>query len=134
VLDAAVTLLDEPSPVGFPYVSEIAGRTGLDLMQVAKALGAMDGVYLDLRRTMGEPESWSVLNVYPNARQVVGQWPTPESLIARLVEGFNAAAEQETDPQRRKRLREVASVMGGTAKDVATEIAAKVIVHATGMG
>lgn len=76
----------------------------------------------------------NITAVTERARRAVGQWPTPENLVARLVEGFNAAADQEIEPTRKKRLREAAGLLGGTAKDVATEVIAKVIVHAGGMG
>jgi len=36
----------------------------------------------------------------------------PENLIARLVEGFNTAVEHEADPERKRRLQEVASMLG----------------------
>jgi hypothetical protein len=55
-------------------------------------------------------------------------------LVSRLVEGFNTAAEHEADPAQKGRLREVAGILGGTAKGVATEVISKVILHAGGMG
>jgi hypothetical protein len=64
----------------------------------------------------------------------VGQWPTPESLIDRLAEAFGAAAELDPDPKRRSRLKEVASVLGGTGRDLAVEVAPRVILRQTGMG
>jgi hypothetical protein len=54
--------------------------------------------------------------------------------VATLVEAFNAAADQEPDPVRRKRLREAAGLLGETARSVATEVIGKLIVHAGGMG
>lgn len=54
--------------------------------------------------------------------------------MTRLVEGFTAAADQEADPVRKKRLREAAGLLGETARDVATEVIAKVILHAGGVG
>ena len=68
------------------------------------------------------------------ARRVVGQSPTAESLAARLAEAFSEAADEEMDPERKSRLRQLASFLGETGKDPAAEIMAKVIMHQTGMG
>ena len=55
-------------------------------------------------------------------------------IVLSVLFAFNAAADQEPDPVRKKRLREAAGLLGETARGVATEVIAKVIVHAGGMG
>jgi hypothetical protein len=75
-----------------------------------------------------------VTGVTERARRAVGQWPTPDSLAARLVKGLREAAEQEDDPVRRKGLKEAAGFLGETARGVVAEVCAKVILHAGGMG
>lgn len=65
---------------------------------------------------------------------MVGQWPTAESLAARLAEAFGEAAEEEADRERKSRLRQIGSFLGETGKDVAAEVIAKVMLHQTGMG
>jgi S-formylglutathione hydrolase FrmB len=117
-----------------PEVADIANRTGLVAADVALALKAMDGVYVDLQMTMGDSARWYVRSVSPEARRAVGQWPTAESLIGQLVAGLEAAAEREDDPERRGRLRQAASLLGGAARDIAVDIAAKVIERGTGLG
>lgn len=101
-----------------------------------RALDALDGSYMEFEKfaTGGNPGSWRVRHVSPDARRAVGQWPTAESLIARMVEGITEAAEHESDPQRKRKLREAACVLGGIAKDAVTEIVAKIIVHESRMG
>jgi hypothetical protein len=131
VLDATVALL-ENSPL--VHVADIAGRAGFTTAETGRALQAMEGVYVDLAMSMGGPESWSVQGVTSAARQAVGQWPSAESLITRLVEGLNAAAEHEADPERKSRLRQAASLLGGTVRDIATDIAAQVIGRSLGLG
>jgi hypothetical protein len=74
VLDATVTLLEEG--MDLPEVADIAGRAGLDVEDAARALRAMNGVFVDLRITMGDPGRWFVSGVRPEARRAVGQWPT----------------------------------------------------------
>jgi hypothetical protein len=131
VLDATVALLEE---VDMPEVADIADRSGLAVADVARALQALDGVYVDLRLTMGDPGAWFVQGVTPAARRAVGQWPTAESLIGQLVSGLEAAAEREDDPVRKGRLRQAASLLGGAVRDIAVDIAAKVIERGAGLG
>lgn len=131
VLDATVRLL-EGSPD--PEVSDLASETGLAPEVVARALRAMNGAFLDLQMTAGDPESWFVRRVYPSARQVVGQWPTPDSLIARLADGFSAAADHEADPEKKKTLRSFAAMFGGAGRDIAVDVAARIIEHRIGLG
>jgi len=133
VLDAVVTLLDEPGRFAVSG-SEIAEHTGMELADVAAALEALEDAYLDLSRTLGDTGSWHVMRVTPDARRLVGQWPTADSLLAKLVDGFNAAAEHEPDPERQSRLRAIASGLGGGFRDVAADILARVIEHKTGLG
>jgi hypothetical protein len=52
---------------------------------------------------------------------------TPESLIDRLAEAFNAAAEREPDAQKHGRLREIAGALTGTLRDLAIGVAGEVI-------
>jgi hypothetical protein len=74
----------------------------------------------------GGPEPWTIQSVTADARERVGQWPTPESLIERLADGFKEA-EREPDEQKRGRLREIAAMLTGTVKDLAVAIAGEVI-------
>ena len=72
-------------------------------------------------------------------RGALGRWreeldPTPEILVDRLAEAFGNAAEQETDPKRRRRLREITSAFGETGRDLAVEVATRVILRQAGMG
>jgi len=84
VLDATVALLENRPLVD---VTDIAARAGLTVAETGSALQAMEGAYVELAISMGGPESWSVQGVTPAARRAVGQWPSAESLITRLVEG-----------------------------------------------
>jgi hypothetical protein len=131
VLEATVALLEDTD---LPEVVDIAERTGLPAEDVARALRAMNGVYVDLRMTMGEVARWFVQGVTPEARRAVGQWPTGESLVARLVDGLQAAADREADPERKSRLRQAASLLGGTVRDIVVDVAARVIERGAGLG
>ena len=125
VLSAVVELLDHSYMV---TVSDVAERTGLDLAEVARSLDAMDPTFVDFRKTEtgGDPRFWYVNRVTPEARQAVGQWPTAEDLVDRLVKAFSAAADDEEDAERHYQLRQAAGLLGETVRDVAVRVAATI--------
>jgi len=125
VLNAVVELLNHSYMV---TVSDIGERTGLDLAEVARSLDAMDPTFVDFRKTEtgGDPRFWYVNRVTPEARQAVGQWPTAEGLIDRLVKAFSDAADHEQDAERHYQLRQAAGLLGETVRDVAVRVAATI--------
>jgi len=133
VLDAVVRMLEDKPEVS---MGDIASDTGLEPDAIGRALLALEGPYIsDIGKSWGFPPSnWRVMAVTPDARRAIGQWPTPESLVDRLAEAFGTAAESERDPEKKSRLRQMASVLGTTGRDVATEVISKVIVHSAHMG
>jgi hypothetical protein len=130
-LDAAVSLIDEG--IDFPEATDIAERSRLDVKDAARALKALKGEYVDLSQETGDPAGWTVSAVTSAARRAVEQWPSPEGLVDALAEAFGSAAEREPDPEKKDRLRQVGSFLGGTGRDVATEVVAKVILRSAGM-
>jgi hypothetical protein len=126
VLAATVALLEESYMV---TVSDIAGRTGLEESAVARALEALDPVFLDFRKTTtgGDPTFWYVLKVTPAARQAVGQWPTPEALVSALASELSVAAGQELDAERKGLLTYAARLIGDTLREVSVRAAETVL-------
>jgi hypothetical protein len=131
VLDATVSLLEQSYMV---TVTDIAASTGLDEAAVAKALESMDPVYVDFRKTTtgGDPRFWYVFKVTPEARRVVGQWPTAEALATRLAEELTAAAGQEADAERQGLLAYAARLVGDTLREAMVRAAAQVLSPAFG--
>jgi hypothetical protein len=131
VLDATVSLLEQSYMV---TVTDIAARTGFDAGAVAKALESLDPVYVDFRKTTtgGDPRFWYVFKVTPEARRVVGQWPTAEALAGRLAEELAAAARQEADGERQGLLTYAARLIGDTLRDATVRAAAHVLSPAFG--
>ncbi len=125
VLNAVVELLDHSYMV---TVSDVAEKTGLDLAEVSRSLDSMDPTFLDFRKTEtgGDPRFWYVNRVTPEARQAVGQWPTAEGLVDRLVKAFSDAADHEQDAERHYQLRQVAGLLGETVRDVAVRVTASI--------
>jgi len=115
-------------------VSDIAARTELEPAAVARALEALDPDYVDFRKTTtgGDPTFWYVLKVTPQARRVVGQWPTPDSFVTRLAEELSAAASQEDDAERKGLLSYAARLVGDTLREAAVRAAGQVLAPAIG--
>lgn len=133
VLDAIVTYLDEHAGRMIPQLSDIAEITGMDIEDVSRAAQALDGSYIDLRKVMGPAGHWHVMAVSPDARTATGQWPTAESLAARIIAGLEQTAEQEPDETERGKLRAAAAVLGDSAKEVGTNVLTAVILRSAGM-
>jgi hypothetical protein len=129
VLDATVRLLEASYMV---TVTDIAAQTGLAESAVARALEALDPVYVDFRKTTtgGDPTFWYVLKVTPAARQAVGQWPTAEALVGRLAAELTAAAQQEQDAERKGLLTYAARLIGDTLREATVRAAGAVLAPA----
>ena len=133
VLDAIVTYFGEQDG-SLPQLYDIAEMAGIDEDEVIRAANRLDGVYIDLRRTMGPQRDLVVLGVSSEARVVTGQWPSAETMAARIIAGLEEAAEREPDEAKRSRLRETADVLGETARDVTANLLAAVIAKHLGLG
>lgn len=131
VLNATIRLLEQSYMV---TVTDIAAQTGLDTATVATALETLDPAYVDFRKTTtgGDPRFWYVFKVTPEARRAVGQWPTGESLAARLAAEFARAAQTEPDAERQGLLSYAARLIGDTLRDVAVRAADEVLAPAFG--
>ena len=113
---------------GYPEARDIAASTGMEILDVVTALDALDGLYIKLRKVL-QPSMWHITGVTPAARRAVGQWPTGESLVGRLADGISHAAEQEKDPEQKRRLQSVARELGGAAKTIAINVATEMLEH-----
>src|SRR5262245_49033537 len=131
VLDATVALLEQSFMV---TVIDIAAKTGFEPADVAAALEALNPSYVDFRKTTtgGDPRFWYVYKATPEARRVVGQWPTAEALAGRLAEELTAAAAGESDAERKGLLTYAARLVGDTLRDATVRAAGRVLTPAFG--
>lgn len=128
VLDAIVKYLDDAVGTLYPELRDIAELTGLEVKEVGKAALALQGDHLiELGQSAGGPGTWHVSNVSGDARRLVGQWPTAEQFVDEVAQRLLAAADEEPDPERRSRLRELASSAGDVARTVFVDVTASVI-------
>jgi len=126
VLEAVAARIDELFTGGYPEAWEIAESTGMEVLDVVAALNALDGTYIELRKGLTPPK-WHIVGVTPAARRAVGQWPTGASFVDRLAAGISEAAEQEENPEQKRRLLSVARGLGGAAKTIAINVASEIL-------
>jgi hypothetical protein len=131
VLDATIALLEQSFMV---TVTDIAALTGFDPDSVAKALEALDPVYVDFRKTTtgGDPRFWYVFKVTPEARRAVGQWPSAEALADRLAAELTSVAQGEPDAERQGLLVYAARLIGETLREETVRAAREVLAPAFG--
>lgn len=117
--------------------AELVGLCDLpdrDLQLALRALGSASPPYFEAQPPpAGLTYPNFITDVTERARRTVGQWPTAESLVTEISNSLAQAADCETDPQRRSRLRDAALVIGDSARSIAVEVASRFIEHQAGM-
>lgn len=66
-------------------------------------------------------------------RRATEQWPSDESALRLLVETLTELAEQESDPNKKSKLRKAAEGLAGITGDLATNIAAAYLARVSGI-
>lgn len=119
VLKAAVELFEEDGQG--PRASEIVDRTGFDEDTVQRALRALyTEPYFDDDGLGGGSHIVFVGPPTSAALRVVGQWPSPETQLERLIAAIEAAADDDSrQPEERSRFKQIALSLRGTAYQVA---------------
>lgn len=137
VLTAAVALTEKLAPREIPDGEEIVNETGLAERDVILALSALNDEYLKVDRRgagLDDASRLAITKIYPAARFAVGQWPTGEVMLDKLVAGLERAADAEDDPERKSKLKDTASWLGAGLRDTAANVLGAVIAHGMGMG
>jgi hypothetical protein len=126
VLDAVVHYFDEEDSAVIPDVGTFARITGMDAGQVGRAVRALSPRFVKTGPTMGDLTDVPIMGITDEARQAVGQWPTPESVADRIVAALLEAADQEPDERKRTKLRAAAETLGSFGRDLLINVAANV--------
>ncbi len=126
VLDAIVRYYDEDDSAEIPDVETFAKITGMDPGQVGRAVRALSPRFIKTGPTMGGLTEVPIMGVTDEARQVVGQWPSPESVADRIVAALLEAADRDPDERKRTKLRAAAETLGSFGRDLLINVAANV--------
>src|SRR5689334_21083389 len=126
VLRAVVEICDDDA-WGMAEVGEIAERTGINEPDVNKALWKLAGerpsfFELSDQSTFGGRDIGGVSNPSGHAQRTVGAWPTPESLVERMMAALNDAADRAETAEEKTRLKRAADALGGVVKGVITGV------------
>jgi hypothetical protein len=137
VLQAIVGAFDDPDRYQL-RLGELTGICGLPEREVQTALRALANTSPSLLQYPRPPEELTypimITDVTERARRLVGQWPTADSLAAEITKALSEAAEHESDPAKKTRLREAATFLGETARDVVVEVLSRVVERQAGLG
>lgn len=126
VLDAIVRYFDEDDSAEIPDVETFAEITGMDPGQVGRAVRALSPRFVKTGPGLGGLTEVPIMGITDEARQVVGQWPTPESVADRIVAALLEAADREPDERKRTKLRAAADALGGFSRDLLVNVIANV--------
>jgi hypothetical protein len=118
VLRAAVKIYDQSGDY-ITQAFDIQRVTGFDKVTVQRALRALQTVpFFEEGTTVASGEILCVGPPKGNAYQVAGAWPTPESMVDRLIAAFEAAANDEAldEPERTRAQRIRDGLLSGGSK------------------
>jgi hypothetical protein len=129
VLAAALRRLDSGERGSIRQLAEIGAETGIPPRQLLNGLAALESAdppYLEVEYGGG----WSDENygggyvsaISERARRELGSWPSANELLDQLVGALSAAADAESEPERKSRLRGAADALAGMARDIAVNV------------
>lgn len=121
VLDSIVQYFEE-EPTGTLTSQAIAVRSGISQDEVHRALiklGTANPPFFHGIDVDQLPYPVMITEVTERALTMVGQWPSPESLIGQLIDAINRASDEEMVPERKDMLRRTAETIRGAAYQIA---------------
>jgi DNA-binding IclR family transcriptional regulator len=121
VLISIVTRFDQQGAVGTEGVAE---DTGLDLQTVYLACQALrDDGLIAFPDQGAEWDVW-ITNVSGGARRVTGAWPTPDTLVDRLLSALEERITHATSDSERTRLQKARDGLLDAGRDILVSAAA----------
>lgn len=131
MLAAVVEICDEDD-WGRAEPHAIAEKTGLPIEAVNKALWKLSGEHppffeISDASTFGGREIAAVSNPSGHAQRTVRAWPTPESVVDRMIAALQDAAENADTAEERSRLQRAAEAVGGVGRGVVTGVITHVL-------
>jgi hypothetical protein len=125
ILRAALRRVDAGEE--WPDLQELRAEVGLSAPLMRAGLKALEGAwppYIEVRTVKGSPDEVEghIHGVSERTRRELGTWPSAESLVDRLVEALEQAADAEEEPQKKGKLRAAGEALAGFARDVAVGV------------
>lgn len=108
-------------------LQDIASALELDVMVVLKSLQSLEAAgLLDLRLVM-PAHAGRVVQISGRARQLVGQWPSEEQALDRIIAALLAIAEDSDEPEQQKQAKGFASWLKTNATTIGVGVATAAI-------
>jgi hypothetical protein len=126
VLRAAALGVDEDPNAGI-RIHEIAERTGIDVDDVYRATRALDSAGLIDVRWLHPSTHGRIVEISGHARQLVGQWPTEETALERIIAALEAIAANTDDEDERTKAQRFAAWLRSGATTVGLSVASAAI-------
>ncbi len=100
---------------------DLQQRTGFDEETVQKALRALNRQpYFENAMEIDTGDIWALGPPTADALRVVGQWPSPETLLTRLIDEFQrAASDDEIPPEERTKIERTVAFLKTTGWQLA---------------
>lgn len=134
VLRTVVSHLDSASnPDTYVRASTLARAMDRSEAEVTAALANLfRGGYLVPPSGVGAPrdaaEAGIILDFTEKALREIGQWPTPESGLERMIAALESIAADQYEPEaKRSRARTILGALGGAGRDLGVDVAGAVI-------
>jgi len=116
-----------------PTVGDVAEALGFDVTQVQAA-----GAALERRGLVSVAGAWGApvlrfVGVSGAAYLATGLHPDGDDDVSRLIDALRQAAELQSDPEEKSRIRRVVDAIGGVSREVLAEVVAAVITRSAGL-
>lgn len=126
VLEKAVAVLDdEQYPVA---TQQLANSLAMEHADVVRALKRLEGEYVEvIWMTTSDGPIGRVKEVSAGARREVGQWPSPDALVERLIAELERRVETATDDEERTRWQRLLDGAKGVGSNALSQLVAQAV-------
>jgi hypothetical protein len=133
VLQAIVQLKDENPGQPIPR-KQVEGATGFDADTVRRAVHSLaDEPYIETDGSLADFHEY-IKRANGNGKRAAEFWPTPDSFTTTVRDAILQAAEQESDPEKRTKLKALGAWLAEGGRDVVTGVISAAIGGAIGAG
>lgn len=127
VLRETARLLEEREPVIGVRINEVAATLGVEDEVVFRSMRILESAGLVEVAWVMPSTHGRVTQISGQARQMVGQWPTAETALERMVAALEAIADNTDDEDERTKLQKFAAFLRGSATTVGLSVASAAI-------
>lgn len=116
---------------------EVANAVGLDVDTTRRSfrmLARAQPPYIVTIIDQSDPIGGVVRATTERAYRAVGAWPTAEGLAADIAAAFDRAADVESDPEQRSKLKATAAWLSGAGRSIAVDVMTRLVEHQAGFG